>query len=141
MPGWRGRFCGQVECYGDRLIYSTFIPELYEVTLAVDAQGAAYIAGVALPPGSGSAGFPTTTGAFQTTPTGMTTGGIAKLNANGWPGGTGRKSHQTNSALATSRQPASVVIGNGRLYGVTFGASAEVCTPPNCGTVFQLAPD
>jgi len=76
-------FVAKLNATGDKLIYSTFIPELYQVTLAVDAQGAAYVAGVAFPPGSGSAGFPTTTSAFQTTPTGLTTGGIAKLNANG----------------------------------------------------------
>ena len=45
------------------------------------------------------------------------------------------------TGISDGSEPASVVIGNGRLYGVTFGASAEVCTPPNCGTVFQLAPD
>ena len=76
-------FVAKLNATGDSLIYSTFIPELYQVRLAIDATGAAYVAGVAFPAGSGSTGFPTTTGAFQTTSTAMSTGGIAKLNANG----------------------------------------------------------
>jgi hypothetical protein len=76
-------FVAKLNAAGDKLIYSTFIPDLQQVKLAVDAQGAAYIAGVVFPPGPGSASFPPTTGAFQTTSTAMSTGGIAKLNANG----------------------------------------------------------
>jgi uncharacterized protein (TIGR03437 family) len=81
-------FVAKLNAKGDSLIYSTFIPDLDKVTLAIDAQGAAYVAGVAFPQGSNphsaSAGFPTTPGAFQTTSTVMgITGGVAKLNANG----------------------------------------------------------
>jgi uncharacterized protein (TIGR03437 family) len=80
-------FVAKLNPTGDKLIYSTFIPELNGAALAVDAQGAAYIAGRALPPSSGalgSTGFPTTPGAFQTTST-ATDGvaGIAKLNPAG----------------------------------------------------------
>ncbi len=78
-------FVAKLNATGDSLIYSTFIPELDQVTLAVDPQGAAYIAGIALPASSasGSTGFPTTPGAFQTTSAASSTAGIAKLNADG----------------------------------------------------------
>jgi uncharacterized protein (TIGR03437 family) len=84
-PGADGldAFVAKLNATGDSLIYSTLIPELYQVRLAIDAQGAAYVAGVAFPAGSGSTGFPTTAGAVQTTSTAMSTGGIAKLSANG----------------------------------------------------------
>ena len=80
-------FVAKLNATGDKLIYSTFIPELSGAALAVDAQGAAYIVGTALPPSSGSfgsTGFPTTPGAFQTTST-VTGGvsGVAKLNSSG----------------------------------------------------------
>lgn len=80
-------FVAKLNATGDKLIYSTFIPELNGAVLAVDAHGAAYIAGRALPPSSGSlgsTGFPTTPGAFQTTSTATGgVGGVAKLNSSG----------------------------------------------------------
>lgn len=77
-------FVAKLNATGDSLIYSTFVPELYQVALAIDAQGEAYVAGLALPASPpGSAGFPTTPGAFQTTSTTTISGGVAKLNSNG----------------------------------------------------------
>ena len=79
-------FVAKLNAAGDKLIYSTFIPELSGAALAIDAQGAAYIAGTAFPvsAGPGSAGFPTTPGAFQATSTAMGgVSGIAKLNPSG----------------------------------------------------------
>ncbi len=79
-------FVAKLNATGDKLIYSTFIPELIGAALAIDAQGAAYIAGTAFPisAGFGSAGFPTTSGAFQSTSTTMGgTSGVAKLNPSG----------------------------------------------------------
>jgi uncharacterized protein (TIGR03437 family) len=78
-------FVTKLNATGDSLIYSTFIPELDPVSLAVDSEGAAYIAGVALTVnfGFGATGFPTTPGAFQTTSTAGSTAGVAKLNATG----------------------------------------------------------
>ena len=79
-------FVAKLNANGDRLVYSTFVPDIYQLALAVDSQGAAYIAGLAFPAGvlRNSSGFPATPGAFQTTSTVMgATGGVAKLNANG----------------------------------------------------------
>jgi uncharacterized protein (TIGR03437 family) len=65
---------------GSQLLYSTYIPELAVIGIALDAQGNTYFAGFAgYPPG---APFPVTPGAFQTSsPVG--TGLVAKLNAAG----------------------------------------------------------
>jgi uncharacterized protein (TIGR03437 family) len=124
-------FVAKLNAAGDKLIYSTFIPDLYQATLAVDAQGAAYIAGLASPPGPGSAGFPTTTGAFQTTSL-IATGGIAKLNANGsalvyatYLGGTNPKNY-TNSDGATGI--AVDALGDAYITGWTI--SADFPTTP-----------
>jgi uncharacterized protein (TIGR03437 family) len=80
-------FVAKLNAMGDKLIYSTFIPELNGAALAVDAQGAAFVAGTAIPPSSGalgSTGFPITPGAFQTTSTETGgVGGVAKLNSTG----------------------------------------------------------
>jgi hypothetical protein len=124
---------------GDSLIYSTFIPELYQVRLAIDAQGAAYVAGVASPPSPSSAGFPTTAGAFQTSSTAMSTSGIAKLNANGsalvyatYLGGSNPNNYaDSNGANGIA------VDGLGDAYIVGWTVSADFPTTPG---VFNMNP-
>jgi uncharacterized protein (TIGR03437 family) len=76
-PDGLDAFLAKLNAAGNKLVYSTFIPDLDQVTVAVDAQGGSYVAGMA------SAGFPTTAGAFQTTFIASSIGGIAKLNASG----------------------------------------------------------
>jgi len=66
---------------GNQLLYSTFIPGVPPVGIALDPKGNVYLASVADPRNSP---FPVTPGAFQAfTSTSSTTGLVAKLNGAG----------------------------------------------------------
>ena len=66
---------------GSSLVYSTYLGGSQEDdgnAIAIDSAGAAYVTGA-----TGSANFPTTAGAFQTSLKGVTNGYVTKLNPSG----------------------------------------------------------
>ncbi len=74
-------FVSKLNATGSALIYSTYLggsdqDEAWGI--AVDSSGNAYVTGA-----TGSSDFPTTPGAFQTTPGGREDAFVSKLNANG----------------------------------------------------------
>ena len=73
-----GGFVTQLDTTGSSLIYSTFIGACDALSIALDANGNAYITGTA-----SSSYFPTTTGAFQNTPSGIFNTFVTKLNPSG----------------------------------------------------------
>ena len=89
LPGFscQAGFVTKLSRDGTSLAYSTylmggknglFIAPTYPRAIAVDAQGNAYVTGTTLSPS-----FPTTAGAFQTTPGGVDDAFVIKLNAAG----------------------------------------------------------
>jgi hypothetical protein len=81
-PGSTNAFVTKLNATGTALVYSTYLGGSaadFGNGLAVDGSGNAYVTGI-----TGSADFPTTSGAFQTSPGNAgTTGFVTKLNATG----------------------------------------------------------
>jgi len=113
--GDRDAFVTKLNAAGTALVYSTFIggSEFDEATnIVVDDLGQAYITGT-----TGSADFPTTPGAFQTSIPGIRSGFVTKLNADGsalvystYLGGSG---DQTGNSIAVDS------LGQAYVAGVT----------------------
>jgi len=77
-PATTPGFIAKLNPSGTQLVYSTFIPGVQPVSMAVDPQGNAYF--------TGDGRIPTTPGAFQVSPksgTNFSAGVVAKLNASG----------------------------------------------------------
>ena len=73
-------FIAKLNPSGSALVYSTLIPAMYPLALAIDGAGNAYTSGYA------AASFPTTAGAFETAPKNPSqpySGAVLKLNAAG----------------------------------------------------------
>jgi uncharacterized protein (TIGR03437 family) len=80
-PTGNDGFITKLNPAGNQLLYSTFIPGVPPLGIALDPQGNVYLASVADPRNSP---FPVTPGAFQAfTSTSSTTGLVAKLNGAG----------------------------------------------------------
>jgi len=74
-------FVAKLDASGSTLVYSTYLGGNSPSTgtaIAVDADGNGYVAG-----STSASDFPTTTAAFQTTPSGAGDAFVAKLNASG----------------------------------------------------------
>jgi len=79
FTGSGGGFVAKLNSSGNALVYSTLLPA-NPVALAIDSAGEVYVASAA----SGALPFPTTPGAFQSTPSYPNGSGVvAKLNASG----------------------------------------------------------
>jgi Bacterial Ig-like domain (group 3)/Kelch motif/Beta-propeller repeat len=79
-------FVTKLNASGTALIYSTWLGGAFyqqATAIAVDASGNAYLTGSFYSPGSGPAGFPVTSGAFQTSEHGPGDAFVTKLNATG----------------------------------------------------------
>jgi hypothetical protein len=79
--GGQDAFVAKFSADGKSLLYCTYLggnADDAAFSLAIDAAGHAYIAGI-----TGSTNFPTTAGAFQTAPGGGPDGFVAKLSADG----------------------------------------------------------
>jgi hypothetical protein len=70
-------FAMKLNASGTALVYSTFLGPIIGTGIAVDSAGNAYLTGQA------NADYPTTPGAFQTSPGGSSDGFVTKLNSTG----------------------------------------------------------
>jgi len=142
--GDRDAFVTKFNETGTALVYSTFIGggEFDEATnIAVDASGQAYITGT-----TGSADFPTTPNAFQTSIPGIRSGFVTKLNADGsalvystYLGGSG---DQTGNGIAVDGLGQAYVVGitTSDDFPVTPGALQTANAGLTDGFVTQLNP-
>ncbi len=99
-------FVAKLNADGSELVYSTFLSGAsgdYGEAIAVDGVGSAYVTGW-----TGSSDFPTTAGAFDTTPNGNSDTFVVKFNADG-------------SGLAYSTFLGGYAVGPG--YGIAVDAS------------------
>ena len=121
----RDAFVTKLDPTGSGLLYSTFLGNGVGSSLAVDASGSAYVTG-----DTGSADFPTTPGAFDTSPSYSADLFVTKLNATGsgllystFLGGGGE-----DSAGPSADSIAVDVSGSAYLTGTTW--SADFPTTP-----------
>lgn len=129
-PDGVNSFVAKLNPAGNSLIYATLIPDLYQVTLAIDSQGSAYVAGIASSSSAtaGYTGFPTTAGAFQTTSKVMApaTGGVAKLS----PSGSALVYATFLSGRDSDGATGIAVDGQGDAYITGFSVSPDFPTTP-----------
>jgi hypothetical protein len=81
LAGRGNAFVTSLDSTGSTLVYSTYLGGSTEdegYGIAVDSSGSAYVTGLTV-----STNFPTTAGAFQTTPAGGTDAFVTKLNPSG----------------------------------------------------------
>ncbi len=123
-------FVAKLDSTGSHLLYSTYLGGSGAdgaLGIAVDATGAAYIAG-----GTGSPNFPTTPGAFQTTYTGYNRNAPPELGPDGFVTKLDASGNLIYSTLTGSTNTPVMVDAVGQAYVGEVGAAFSSTIQPSC---------
>jgi hypothetical protein len=134
LKSYSDAFISKLNPAGTALLYSTYLGGNGgdgAASIAIDAGGNAYVTG-----GTGSSDFPTTPGAFQTSPKFTSQAFITKLN----PTGTALvySTYLGGSATCSGRGIAIDAAGNAYVAGVTSAAATDF---PTTAGAYQTSPN
>jgi hypothetical protein len=116
FPYKNGGFVAELNAAGSALVYSTYLGGGSSTAIAVDSSGNAYVTG-----STSSTSFPSTAGAFQTTPAGQGDAFVMKL----LPGGSGLAYSTFLGGNATDVANGIAVDSSGNAYVTGFTTSTN----------------